>query len=492
MEDVQSDNKNSFYAKFSDKEYYYRLNLYNNEGDIVFLKKNAVLSLVIEDNLFNPFHSGEIIISNDMYVLESCNTPYRFLGNGRDILDIEIIPIATGDFDADSKNEEIKKFLGMRFQFVITESTDVILNNTKCKRLTLTEYAEYMLTESMVDIFSIQNKMSETDYLDTNTANSTSTGELIKILLKVVYGDDDMIGKDDNGEDIFEMDDDSRLNLNPYNSMNYYDLLMYILQFHTYKSSPCVLNFDRYSKKFELISLNTLFSNNETFLQEALYFGAGGDDTKKVAIQWDASRISFKESSINEFFTDSPTSKYNITFNSNSSLLNVSTHFKTMLFDLKTLNSNNFTKTYFDLFCKPFENLFSSYQIVPNFYLSPNKNNNYHTHESSLPPELDQKRFLNKKLQSLLYLNNVHQITLDGLTNRQPMTFVDIIKYSDGASEPTEWDYANVGRHLITSVKHIFTQDGYKNIIETVKPYRLVNKKSGPETLQNLLNNFGS
>jgi hypothetical protein len=75
------------------------------------------------------------------------------------------------------------------------------------------------------------------------------------------------------------------------------------------------------------------------------------------------------------------------------------------------------------------------------------------------------------------------------------MAFIDVVKTaenSNGSFVANKWDRNNLGRHLITKVKHIFTFDTYLNEIETIKPYRLLdenedNQSSTPNTLNNFL-----
>jgi hypothetical protein len=73
-------------------------------------------------------------------------------------------------------------------------------------------------------------------------------------------------------------------------------------------------------------------------------------------------------------------------------------------------------------------------------------------------------------------LNNVYQFRLIGKTHRKSLAFVDVTKVAEnknGNFTATKWDLNNLGRHLVTSVKHIFEFDTYRNEIETIKPYRL-------------------
>jgi len=81
-----------FKAIFNNKEYTVRIAFLNSKGDITVLKKSAIRTLKINDNIFNPFHSGTLEIINDYNVLENSETPYAFLGNGSDVMYLDIIP----------------------------------------------------------------------------------------------------------------------------------------------------------------------------------------------------------------------------------------------------------------------------------------------------------------------------------------------------------------------------------------------------------------
>jgi hypothetical protein len=226
---------------------------------------------------------------------------------------------------------------------------------------------------------------------------------------------------------------------------------------------------------------------------ESIYFPnqtkANGN---KPIINWNISDVSYAESRIIKSYIESPAAKYNINYSANGGIMCTSKATKSMIFDLQTLNSDNFTKKYYDLFVKPFENLFTDYKIDVNFELSPNNVENYNTHKGNLPQLLEEKKFLNEKLKTLLFLNGpTYQFRLEGLTHRQAVTFIDVLKNSDNPdiNNPTQWDYNNLGRHLITSVKHIFTQDTYINEIETIKPYALKPKDKNNQNISEFLTN---
>jgi hypothetical protein len=512
--DTSSSDKKAFYAKYGTQEYYFYLALYNDLGYQIFLQRNSMLYLEIDDNIFNPFHSATMIITHDMQVLEKVSKPYVFLGNGRDIVDIEIRQIQSGNFDKDIKNEKIKEFLSLKFQFVVVECNDIIYNNNLCKKLVLVEYSQYMMSENICNIFDIgKSGGNQQNYIETIGGNSVNTLDAINSILATVHQKNDgtklakeeLYCYDDTGNPIFEGDKDLKVFLNPHGPMSYMEILNYILSFHSYEQSPCVLQFDRYQKKYKLISLKTLCKQNKDHCIETLVFPSQSETMYTVErnigvnnspIKWDIFPISTDESRINEFYVSPPTTKYNVMLSGNSAILSNARSFKTMIFDTLTLNSKNFLNNFIELFVNPFKEVFAKngYDLYPNFYPNPNKKNNYNTYKGYLAPELDQKRFLNQKMKSLLYLNNVYNFKLLGKTHRKSMAFVDVIKFTedDLNNKPTEWDRNTLGRHFITKVKHIFTFDRYSNEIETIKPYKLVDKSGSgvgevKRSIENLL-----
>jgi len=501
-----------FYAKYGNEEYYFYMSLYNNEKYLMFLQRNSVVYLEINDNIFNPFHSATLIIANDQNVIEKSPNPYVFLGNGRDVLDVEIIPIRNGNFDKDSKDEKGKEHLGLKFSFVVIECTDILHNNTVCKKLELVEYAQYMLAENICNIFGITKAGGGgSNYMETNGGNAKSTGDVIKSILFAVYNEgketDSLFYIDElTKSKVFEYDPSVTVSISPHGNTSYMEVLNYVLSFHSFEKSPCVLQFDRHQKAFQLISLKTLFINHKKYTIETLRFPSptqteydpnnpNQEKKENPAIIWEIFPITFEESKINQFYVSSPTTKYNVNLSGNSGVISNSRSYKSMVFNTTALNSESFMKDFYELFVKPFDNQFfkegnQKYNLFPNFYPNPNKKNNYNSLKGNLSPEMDEKKFLNQKMSSLLYLNNVYQFKLLGKTHRKSLSFVDVVKSAEnknGKYEATKWDMNNLGRHLITKVKHIFTFNTYTNEIETIKPYRFVDGNENGTTLEDFL-----
>ena len=492
IDNASFDQKN-FSAKFSNKEYYFELCLLNSIGNVVFLKKGQLLSLVIEDNIFNPFHIGNLILNDDNNLLEKGPNPFTFLGNGRDILVLKIIPAPNNKFEPETKDEKIKEFLGFDFKFVIVESKQITYNNAVCRRLDFIEYGQYALAENICNIFGITQATGIGNYMNTNAGNSIPTGEVVKKIIEEVFKTADIYYKDPiSGETIFDMSGNEPIMVSPYGLVSYMEVLSYVLTFHIHEESPCILSFDRHQKKFIMMSLKRLFEKHDNYVQESIIIpNQTKSNSSDSVIKWQYSKYTFAESRVNKIYIESPAAKYNINYSSNGAILSHSKSTKSMIFNLQALHSDTFTEKYYNLFVKPFENTFNSYKLDVNFHISPNIQDNYNTFKGNLPPILEEKKYLNQKLSTLLYLNgSVYQFKLEGLTNRQSMTFVDVVKYSDNPedSTPTKWDLQNIGRHLITSVKHIFTQDTYTNEMETIKSYVIKDQSEKQQNIKEFLN----
>jgi hypothetical protein len=199
------------------------------------------------------------------------------------------------------------------------------------------------------------------------------------------------------------------------------------------------------------------------------------------------------DSTIIEFFTESPTALYGVNFFANQATSGCSRNFSTFSYNLKTLSKDEYTKTYYDLFVQPFNSMFGEHQLLPNFYLSKVKQKkNWTQVDGALPAAITEQQFLNQKLFSLLFLNQTYIFKLPGITRRKSGTFADVYKETlKQGEEPSNWDVNTIGRHLITCVKHTFTHDTYINHVETVKPYRIFNGHEGASDLNTMLNNFG-
>jgi hypothetical protein len=236
------------------------------------------------------------------------------------------------------------------------------------------------------------------------------------------------------------------------------------------------LTHDRTSKKFQLLSLQRLFEENEKYTTEVLTYGdVRQSDASRPSVEFKTCPVHFgQESQIDRFLTIEPSATFGIDHFSNEAVSSYSRSAGTFTYDMKSLSKNEFMKTYERMFVVPFKKLFASNKVVANFNTQSLSNNTWTDTVHTQPAAIGETERMNSKLASLLYMNYTYLISVPGNTGRQSRTFVDVYKQAQSSDAPTSRDdLSKLGRHLVTSVTHIFTQDTYTNQIETIKPYRL-------------------
>lgn len=464
-----SSTSSAFRAVFNNKEYAVKIALLNSNGNIVVLKKSAIRSLKINDNIFNPFHTGTLEIVNDFNVLENSTPPYEFIGNGSDVLYIDIIPANASDV------------FTISLQCIATSSLDRQEGNSQYKQIEFVEYGQYIMNAKYCSIFDLKKSTGKNSYLQTNAASSAPTGDWIKRIINRVFdGEPDDMSLFDvdaqSGQPMFDAEGSSNINLSMYASMTYEKLLTYIMQKHTHNGSPCVLTHDRTSKKFQLISLQRLFEQHEKYTSEVLTYGdSRQSDASKPSVDYKSCPVHFgHESQIDRFKVIEPSASFGLSHFCNEAVSSFSRASGTFTYDMKSLSKNKFLDTYTRMFVAPFEKLFSSNAVISNFSNQSLKANTWVDTSHTQPAAVGEAERMNSKLASLLYMNYTYLISLPGNTGRQSRTFVDVYKQAQSTGQPTSRDDLNkLGRHLVTSVTHIFSQDTYTNQLETVKPYKL-------------------
>ena len=462
----------------------------DESGNTLVLKGNAFRYIEIVDNIYHPFHTAEIIVKNDMNFFDK---EYNYLGNGRDLLVLTILPAATQNAQLPHTNDDFV----LKFEFIIVECVDINYENAICKRLKLVEAKEYKLSETFFNISSIQKAIGGFSYLNTNTENAKPTGSWIKSILQDVYSEmnNELFIKDIEGNEFFEQTNCINIGITPHGAIPNIAVVNYIMQYHLHNDSPCILRYDRIKKKFYLISYNSLFKNNELFCKDELHFGRQStreeENFQKSNINYEHFSEKWgeyallgdagKNSQIIEFYRESPDASLVLNFFTKEGITGYSRSHGAFLYNTSALAPDSIIEKYNKSFVEPFERLFNNYKLSQNFYMpqsTGHMQNAWKTVTSSLPPEMNEKQFEIRKLTNLLNLNYTYMFKCRGSANRKAATFVDVLKFDQTKNETENFDLNNLGRHLVTTVKHIFAEDSYFNKIETIKPYKLLSKAS--------------
>lgn len=456
-------------------------NITNSTTEYISLNKNALLSLVIDDNIFNPFSEAILILNNiEVFERTSGNT-FTFRGNGRDIVYIEFMQAIERDSNVEA-SEEIKELFMLTHAFIVTECCDIQYNKSKAKRLKLVELPQYLLNERKCTFNTGNNSIA------TNRDRSANTGDIIQsLLVKCLTQDNDNttadklinITKFDKGK--------QKMFLSFLGDVSYSDAINYIRQYHLcedpYNDSG-ILSYGRHLKKFTFESIAGIFKDhndpNKKHGIETLIFGDTINQNTKIrdSIRYPVYSTIFKESLILKFNISNPSGNSSSDFLANIANISVGKPVNIHIIDLEQGNINNIIKKFTNLYISPFKQMYGDIELEPNFDLNfsklKEKSNVFQNKKTDEPKDVSAAAINHTQLGALLFLQNTYNIELEGVTSRQSGKFVDIVNRGTldiGGS--SRWDKYHIGRHFITSIKHIITQDRYINLIETIKPYRV-------------------
>jgi hypothetical protein len=503
ISDYITSNKDKFAYQYNGNDYLMCATFValDDSGKAVMMKGNAFRYIEIIDNIYHPFHTAEIIVKNDLNFFDK---EYTYLGNGRDMVILTILPDSKYNAVPPLTNDDFV----LKFEFIITDCVDINYENSICKRLKLVEAKEYKLSETFFNIVGVQKSLGGFSYLNTNEGNAKPTGLWIKSILKDVCSEmgDDLFIKDADGKEFFEQDGSINIDITPHGAIPNISILNYIMQFHIHNESPCILRYDRIQKKFYLISYKTLFENNEIFCKNELQFGRIATHEELDQIQSNVVYDHFSkiwtdlvllgqggnDSKIIESYIEQPDASLILKFFAKESVTSYSRSHGAFMYNAQTLTPDFIIQKYKKCFVDPFKTLFKNYDLKENFTLPQNTGhmtNAWKTVTDSLPPEMNEKQFEIKKLNNLLNLNNTYIYKCRGSTSRKAATFIDVVKFDKNLDNDKNYDLNHLGRHLITCVKHIFIENNYFNKIETIKPYKLLDAKPNKpiETITNLL-----
>lgn len=463
-------NNNPFLTKIGDKDYYLKMILFNDRGDVMPLNKNALRQIIINDNIFNPFHTAEMYLSNDMGVIERSDFAFTFLGNGRDFLVFEFMPnigVPNGYED-----EKLREQYMLKFYFVVSSCVEVQIQNSTVKHLQLVEVSQFLLNEksslfNSVDVLLEQGVELLSLVNDTNAARSAKTGDIIAAILKQGITTDIVLNEMDKGaESLF---------INSAGNITYNDLLNYVRVYHKGEKNYdfCILSQDRYKKSFSNIPISKIFENHTQNVIETFVFPGVSKDINQNKLTWSLSPIIYAESQILNFNIEKPAGKHTIEHFINTNYISSAKQFKTLIMDLKTGNMINLLDVYKSQFVMPFKDLFKGYELDVNIILNNDRKQGsvYGDVRGAEPRNVSASLSNLNQINSMLFLSDVYTFTLQGITSRQACKFVDVYRVDNATIEITQYDKNNLGRHFITNIKHIISQDTYSNIVETVKPY---------------------
>jgi len=462
-------------------------NITDTEVEGISLNKNALLSLIIDDNIFNPFSEATLILNSVEIYEKTSNSTFSFRGNGRDIVFIEFMQAIESNSNVEV-SEEIKQVFMLTHAFIVTECCDIQYNKCRAKKLKLVELPQYLFNERKCT-FNTGNASKTTD---NNKDRSINTGDIIQSLIFECLNQDN----DNNVDNLIDTTifdkGKQKMFLSFLGDVSYSDAINYIRQYHLcedpYNDSG-ILSYGRHLKKFTFESIGSIFKDhadpNKKHGIETLIFAdtVNQNSESKDIIKYPIYNTIFRESFILKFNINNPSGNNSSDFLANIANISVGKPVTTHIIDLKMGNIKNIIEKFTKLYIDPFKEMYGNVELEPNFDLNlsklKEKSKVFQNKKTDEPRDVSAAAINHTQLGALLFLQNTYNIELDGITSRQSGKFVDIVNNGTlDVGGSSRWDKYHIGRHFITSVKHVITQDRYVNVIETIKPYRIKDNKN--------------
>ena len=282
------------YKNYNLQKYFIEVKLHNPDGDELILNPEAMLQLVIEDDLHfwpirgffiyeNPFEIIERKMSPDKDIENSqldASTrtnlknlkPYVFRNDGKDYLDITIRPEVEGDTDLPIKKLD-PKLWELKFNCVIYDKEDIEVQDItkKLKKFYFWDRDYQKMIDKHIQWSTATSDLNETKrsnpdtYLPsqaTDDERKMYTGDAIKsILIDSEFQVNTDLEKFDRGS--------SKIFYTTFHDYNIWDNIEYILKQHISTKSTgtepinesdiCIFSKDRYNQTFDLTPINKIF-----------------------------------------------------------------------------------------------------------------------------------------------------------------------------------------------------------------------------------------
>jgi hypothetical protein len=502
-------------VQIGDNNYIFDVYLHNGETKMG-ITYATIEELKIVDDLRYFFSYGYMVFNDSQDTIESFEgvdgtskvKPYSFRGDGRDYLQVEIMPqIKQDDTCVNNVSEMDREEFCLKYTFSIYKIEEEMMEDkgVKYKRLYFWD-ADYQILNEIDSHFS----SSEVPLKDTAT-NTTAekkvkntddfkryTGDIIKALLDKCLN---KITKTSLFKASSEWDKGGTL-LEYHTNAGYkaIDDLEYLLQYHvsdkSYDYVPCILKKTRYKEEYTLIPI-TVYLQNTTLkgsggllggiasgLASLVGLGGGRSLSEDFYIGKQDSEGSGIGSILNFGSPNSQNSFNAINYNiiENYSFLkadadivqkDISTHFVHSYdpngFFTCSIKSNNFKNSTKSIYNDNVKNLSNSpnsqmYDILPKNQLREDNKNVQHVYTSGLGigQQFQKLNFgRNKALMASIFKNSAIYFRVKGLTRRKSGTFFNINRRDNQLAN--EHDKNLLGKYFTTMVIHEFKRGMYYN-----------------------------
>jgi hypothetical protein len=492
-------------------------NLYLNNGNSrVGLKFSAIKELNIVDDLRYFFVYGTLVINYNNEPLESFesqgsntkgslnnNEPYKFRGDGRDLLEIEIMPQVKEQKCLEVyANEEDKKKYCIKHLCSIYKYEDITAGSGEKNRKFYFWDRDYQLLRELNINYSTADRLknkksflnlnnSQIDISKSNNDNSIYTGEAIEDILKLSLVENAKYrftkGSWDKGG--------SKIFYSSSGQNNALDDLNYVLSYHISDKSndflPSILKKERYTEKYNLTPINKYMKSDSFNSLDGILNISSNNSEDFILGKIDSTdngsgaiprSISFKKiiptdyNIINDYIFQKMDANQLQEYLSTQIVhsLDPRGFFNT---NLKNNSYDSIKKTYEKVFVSSFK---SSTGVTPSSNIPENQLRIDHknvTH-NFIPYSVDENQSrcfgLNKSLINIFFKNTSIQFRIRGNTMRKTGNFFNIHRTDNNYSK--NYDDGMLGKYLTTYVSHEFKEGNYETTILGIKHYS--NEKS--------------
>ena len=179
----------SFINRIDQQNYFFRNVFFNPDNNIISLPKQSIVSLMIEDDLFNPFDKGQIIFKDNQLSLERNSTQetsfngINFRGDGKDLYHVDILPFEN---DEELLDDEFYDVFGYSKTFSIFDVENLLDDpNDILKKISFHDYDKQMLINKSL-FFSTSKIGKEEELKNLIFKNNQDRGSLTGISLRSI------------------------------------------------------------------------------------------------------------------------------------------------------------------------------------------------------------------------------------------------------------------------------------------------------------------
>lgn len=477
------------------------------------LKFAAIDSLTIVDDLRYFYVYGKCTFSYNQDALESFEgfggsepgtssqmfEPFKFRGDGRDTIEIEIMPqmrdsdcLEIGADEAEREKYCIKYLCSIHHYEDATDGMGF-------KRRTLYfwdqhfQYLNNLQTDFSTDMLvkeyereSINVNSGDVNIKTSTSNNGVYTGDAIRGFLEYTLGETYGVEvKFDDAEWDIGAAKTTYTAPAQYRAIDDLDfLVLYHVAGDDYKNLPCILRKKRYTEEYQLIPINR-FYEEDFQTSSSIMDGIGGISTKTE--DFFIGKLNTGDGdALNSNISKGIATEYTVIDNYNFvkiSAKELQEYFTTYVVhttdprgnfrtDIKPNNYESLKEMYDEIFVQPNRPPQGGAPIsnlADNLIRQQNKNAK-HVFVPSVINEKQRRSFgVNRTMLNMFFKNTSITFNARGNTARQSGKLITINRRNNDV-QPTH-DSNLLGQYLITYLRHEFTGGTYANLIQATKPY---------------------